>query len=157
MLLLNLKFGEYLTIGEDTYIQFFKHSTSSFRAAIHAPRDVTILRGDVYERTGERPEGLHDKPPKSPSERRYDARHYKEWVKKMELREQERRQKAEEKAAVLHELTKLATHMDELIVAHGNTGVQEKLIHLCSQLESFEAAQDENTRGGGKKHELTGI
>jgi len=140
VLLLNLKYGEYLTIGEDTYIQFFKHSNSSFRAAIHAPRDVAILRGEVHERTGDRPDGVHDKPFKSPSERRHNDQHYKEWTRKIELREQERRQRTEEKTAVLQELSSLAANMDDLIAAHGNIGVKEKLLQLCSQLESLETA-----------------
>lgn len=141
MLLLNLKSGEYLTIGEDIYIQFFKHSSSVFRAAIHAPKNVAVLRGEVYERTGEKPDGLYDKLSKSPSERRYDARHYAEWIKKVEVRENERRQTSEEKAAVLQELSDLAVHMNELIASQGSIAVREKLTHLCSKLEGFEAAQ----------------
>jgi len=145
VLSLNLKSGEYLTIGEDIYIQFFKHSSTAFRASIHAPKNVTILRGEVYERTEARPEGLHEKPYKSPSERRYDKRHYEEWMKRRALREAEHQKKAEEKAAVLQELSDLAAHMNDLIASQGGTAVKEALTRLCSKLESLEAAQDENS------------
>ena len=157
MLLLNLKFGEYLMIGEDTYIQFFKHSTSSFKAAIHAPKDVTILRGDVHERTGERPEGLHDKLSKSPSERRYDAKHYEQWVRRAELRQQARREKAEEKAAVFQELSDLAAHMNELVATQGSVAVKEKLTSLCARLEACETARTEALQEGRAAYEPTGI
>ena len=51
MLLLQLKDGEYLTIGEDIVIQVF--TTSAIRVSVQAPKDMTILRGEVLERTGE--------------------------------------------------------------------------------------------------------
>jgi len=137
MLSLNLKSGEYLTIGDDIYIQFFKHSSTAFRASIHAPKSVTILRGEVHERTGERPEGLHDKPPKSPSERRYDAKHYEEWIKKRELRERERQREAEARKAVMQELTEIAENMEELIAAHGSRTVKEKLNEVCSRMSTL--------------------
>lgn len=139
MLLLNLKYGEYLTIGEDTYIQFFKHSGASFRAAIHAPRDVTILRGAVHERTGDRPEGLQDKvsAAKSPSESRYNAKHYEEWRARAKARESERRNQAAQKAAVLQNLTDCVSRLD------GEE--KETLLALCRQLASLEAGQDSHT------------
>ena len=59
MLFLHMKDGDYLTIGEDITIQFFPDSSTRVRVAINAPRDLTILRGDVRERNGaERPSGL---------------------------------------------------------------------------------------------------
>ena len=51
MLALNLKDGEYLTIGEDIVIQVFTSST--IRVSVNAPKDKTILRGEVLERIGE--------------------------------------------------------------------------------------------------------
>ena len=51
MLSLNLKDGEYLTIGEDIVIQVFTNST--IRVAVQAPREMTVLRGEVLERNGE--------------------------------------------------------------------------------------------------------
>lgn len=59
MLSLMLKEGEYLTIGEDIVVQVFPDSKSRVRLAIKAPKDVTILRGDLRERSGaQRPDGL---------------------------------------------------------------------------------------------------
>ena len=62
MLSLNLKDGEYLTIGEDIVIQVF--TTSTIRVAVQAPREMTVLRGEVLERNGEkRPDCLLDPKP----------------------------------------------------------------------------------------------
>ena len=62
MLSLNLKDGEYLTIGEDIVIQVFTNST--IRVAVQAPREMTVLRGEVLERGGEdRPDCLYDRSP----------------------------------------------------------------------------------------------
>ena len=62
MLSLNLKDGEYLTIGEDIVIQVFTNST--IRVAVQAPREMTVLRGAVLERNGKgRPDCVYD--PKS--------------------------------------------------------------------------------------------
>lgn len=57
MLSLMLKEGEYLTIGEDVVVQAFPDSKSRVRLAIQAPKDMTILRGDLREKGGaDRPE-----------------------------------------------------------------------------------------------------
>ena len=59
MLFLQLKPGEYLTIGEDIAVQVFHGPGTSIRVAVKAPKDIAILRGEVRERNGEpRPEGL---------------------------------------------------------------------------------------------------
>ena len=52
MLSLQLKSGEYLTIGEDIAVQIFQ-TGSSFRVAVKAPREIPIVRGEVLERQGE--------------------------------------------------------------------------------------------------------
>lgn len=134
MLSLNLKSGEYLTIGENIAVQIFEQSGSSFRVSIKAPREIRILRGAVHERAGERPEGLHSRRPQSPSERRYNAKHYQEWIEKQALREESKKREAEEKAAVVRELIEIADHMDELAAAHGKIGVQGELDDLRSRL-----------------------
>ena len=65
MLLLQLKSGEYLTIGENIAVQVFQDS-GAIRVAVKAPRDMCILRGEVRERNGaQRPEGLVGLPPES--------------------------------------------------------------------------------------------
>lgn len=64
MLFLQLKSGEYLTIGEDIVIQVFRETGDKIRVAVKAPRELSVLRGEVLERTGEdRPSGvlLHQK------------------------------------------------------------------------------------------------
>lgn len=59
MLSLNLKDGEYLTIGDDIVIQVFTSST--IQVHVTAPKDRAILRGEVLERNGEkRPDCLVD-------------------------------------------------------------------------------------------------
>ena len=59
MLSLQLRDGEYLTIGEDIVIQVF--SASAIQMSIKAPKNMTILRGEVRERNGEaRPGCLRD-------------------------------------------------------------------------------------------------
>lgn len=57
MLSLQLKTGDYMTIGEDVVVQLDHISGDCCKLMIQAPRDMTILRGEVLERTGgERPE-----------------------------------------------------------------------------------------------------
>ncbi|MCI9581482.1 MAG: carbon storage regulator [Oscillospiraceae bacterium] len=51
MLSLQLRDGDYLTIGNDIVIQVFTNST--IQVHVQAPRDMTILRGEVLERNGE--------------------------------------------------------------------------------------------------------
>ena len=59
MLSLQMKDGEYLTIGEDIVIQVFTNST--IKVSVQAPRDMTVLRGEVLERNGEnRPDCVYD-------------------------------------------------------------------------------------------------
>lgn len=66
MLFLQLKSGEYLTIGDEIAVQVFQETGDRIRVAVKAPRDVSILRGEVRERLGtERPEGLVGPPPVS--------------------------------------------------------------------------------------------
>lgn len=71
MLSLQLKSGEYLTIGDNIVVQVFQ-TGASFRVAVDAPREVPIVRGEVRERAGERPDCVHDRKPKSPSKRARD-------------------------------------------------------------------------------------
>ena len=63
MLCLTLLPGEYLTIGSDVVVQLDRMSGDHCKLAIHAPRDVPILRGEVLERDGgERPGCVFDAP-----------------------------------------------------------------------------------------------
>ena len=83
MLSLQLKSGEYLTIGDDIVVQVFEQG-GAIRVAVKAPRDLPILRGEVHERVGQRPDGLLRQRPKTPSERVRNARRMEELARKKE-------------------------------------------------------------------------
>lgn len=60
MLSLQLKDGEYLTIGDDIVIRVF--TNSAIKMSVQAPKHMAILRGEVLERNGEnRPACLDDR------------------------------------------------------------------------------------------------
>ena len=64
MLFLQLKSGEYLTIGEDVAVQVFRETGDRIRVAVKAPKEIPVLRGEVRERNGtQRPDGLAGPPP----------------------------------------------------------------------------------------------
>ncbi len=85
MLTLRLKSGEYLTIGDDIAIQIFRQAGDSVEVAVKAPREVPVLRGEVLERSGKRPQGLRESAkrpaPSSKSGRRPPAQERQEAVK----------------------------------------------------------------------------
>ena len=83
MLSLQLKSGEYLTIGDDIVVQVFEQG-GAIRVAVKAPRALPILRGEVHERDGQRPDGLLRQRPKTPSERVRNARRMEELARKKE-------------------------------------------------------------------------
>lgn len=83
MLSLQLKSGEYLTIGDDIVVQVFEQG-GAIRVAVKAPRKLPILRSEVHERDGERPDGLLRQRPKTPSERVRNARRMEELARKKE-------------------------------------------------------------------------
>nr|WP_325201249.1 carbon storage regulator [uncultured Oscillibacter sp.] len=63
MLSLQLKTGDYMTIGEDVVVQLDHISGDRCKLMIEAPREMAILRGGVLERTGgERPKCVFDAP-----------------------------------------------------------------------------------------------
>ena len=83
MLSLQLKSGEYLTIGDDIVVQVFEQG-GAIRVAVKAPRELPILRGKIRERDGQRPDGLLRQRPKTPSERVRNARRMEELARKKE-------------------------------------------------------------------------
>ena len=83
MLSLQLKSGEYLTIGDDIVVQVFEQG-GAIRVAVKAPRELPILRGEVHERDGDQPDGLLRQRPKTPSERVRNARRMEELARKKE-------------------------------------------------------------------------
>ena len=63
MLSLQLKTGDYMTIGEDVVVQLDNISGDRCKLMIQAPRDTAVLRGEVWERTGgQRPDCVFDGP-----------------------------------------------------------------------------------------------
>ena len=53
MLVLTRKTGEKIKIGENIYVSVLEISKSGVRLGIEAPKDVSILRHEVYERIQE--------------------------------------------------------------------------------------------------------
>ena len=63
MLCLNLTPGEYLTIGENVVVQLDRISGDRCKLMVEAPREISVLRGEVLEREGgERPACVFDAP-----------------------------------------------------------------------------------------------
>ncbi len=58
MLSLRVKTGEYLMIGSEIAVQVCGQNGDSVELAVKAPREIPVLRGEVYERSAQRPEGL---------------------------------------------------------------------------------------------------
>ena len=57
MLSLQLKDGDYMTIGDDVVVQLYRVMGNRCKLVVHAPREIPIVRGNVLERNGgERPE-----------------------------------------------------------------------------------------------------
>ena len=69
MLFLQLRFGEYLTIGDDIVVQVLQDPAGRVRVGVKAPRELTVLRGEVWERNGaSRPAGLAGPVPEPPKQ-----------------------------------------------------------------------------------------
>ena len=74
MLSLQLKSGDYFTIGDNITVQIFEKSGSLFKVSVQAPREMQILRGSLHERTGDRPDSIYNERTKSPGEQRWEAK-----------------------------------------------------------------------------------
>lgn len=74
MLTLRLKPGEYLVIGDDIAIQVFEKKRNYLEVAVEAPREVPVLRGEVYEQKNARPSFLRESRSQTPSERNANLR-----------------------------------------------------------------------------------
>ena len=109
MLSLQMKSGDYVTIGENVVVQVFRDSGPQFRISIKAPKEIPIMRGAVLERAGqERPDGLHKRgPKKSPSEQIRSARKLEELAKR-----QEARQKEKETRSRVSNITRIVSHVN---------------------------------------------
>jgi carbon storage regulator len=53
MLVLGRKPGEYVMLGKDVMIKVIKSDEGDLRLAIDAPKDIVIVRGEVWERLGQ--------------------------------------------------------------------------------------------------------
>ncbi len=63
MLFLQLKTGEYITIGDSVVVQLSDASSSQCKLMIEAPREIPVVRGELLERTGaQRPECIVETP-----------------------------------------------------------------------------------------------
>ncbi len=51
MLVLGRKPGEYIVIGDSIRVKVIRSDKGDLRLGIEAPRDVKIVRGEVYEET----------------------------------------------------------------------------------------------------------
>ena len=111
MLSLQMKSGDYVTIGENVVVQVFRDSGPQFRISIKAPKEIPIMRGAVLERSGqERPDGLHKRgPKKSPSEQIRSARKLEELAKRQEARQKE----LETRSRAMAEMDRVLSNMDQ--------------------------------------------
>lgn len=111
MLSLQMKSGDYVTIGENVVVQVFRDSGPQFRISIKAPKEIPIMRGAVLERAGqERPDGLHKRgPKKSPSEQIRSARKLEELAKRQEARQKEK----ETRSRAMAEMDRVLSNMDQ--------------------------------------------
>lgn len=124
MLSLRLKSGEYLAIGENIAVQIFKQTGDSFEVAVKAPREIPVLRGEVFERNSQRPEGLREYRQKSPSQLNSTAKRLAALAKQEELRENR-----------LALMEKMAGTLDALEA--GTTGSREGIAALRRLLEQL--------------------
>lgn len=74
MLTLRMKPGEYLVIGEDIAVQVFEKKRNYLEVAVEAPREVPVLRGEIYEQQNARPSFLRERRTQTPSERNANIR-----------------------------------------------------------------------------------
>ena len=87
MLSLLLKSGEYLTIGADIVVQIVEKSGGAFQVSIRAPREIPIVRGELLDRAGQRPEGFYQSKPKSRSKQLRNAKQLEKLAAKRESKE----------------------------------------------------------------------
>lgn len=50
MLVLGRKPGQYVMIGEKVKVEVVKSKDGDLRLAIDAPKDISIIRGEIYEK-----------------------------------------------------------------------------------------------------------
>ena len=137
MLSLMLKSGEYLAIGEDIAVQIFQESGGMFRVSVKAPREIPIVRGELLERTGERPDGLYKRKPKSPSERSRNAKQMEKLAARQEYFTEKQKQEAAQTAVLVDALQGLTHDIEALSAAHDRGELERKLAQLRQGLDRF--------------------
>lgn len=60
MLTLRLKPGEYFVIGSEIAVQVFEKKKNNLEVAVEAPRELSVLRGEIYEQQNDRPSFLRE-------------------------------------------------------------------------------------------------
>ena len=137
MLSLLLKSGEYLTIGENIVVQIFEESGDAFRVSVKAPREIPIVRGELLERTGERPDGLYKRRPKSPSERARNAKQMDKMAARREYFAEKQALEAQQTAVLVDTLQGLTHDIEALSAAHDRGELERKLAQLRQGLDRF--------------------
>lgn len=136
MLSLSIKSGEYITIGNDIVVQIFREGPDA-RVEVKAPREMTILRSELHERTGEKPEGLLAKRPKSSSEYKRNAKRAEELVEKKAYFENQKQQ-----------LLSITGQLERLSETLSDSEEQKQLKDLTLKLFQTITGEDaEETRG----------
>lgn len=109
MLSLQMKSGDYLTIGDNVVVQVFQGTGSQIRVSIQAPKEISILRGEVREQQGrQRPEGLLAHPPKpSPAAQARAVRQREALTQRRTVRRQAARERTDAVAQMRDILTTL--------------------------------------------------
>ena len=122
MLSLYIKSGDYITIGNDIVVQVFRDGPDA-RVTVKAPKEMTILRGEVLERTQKKPEGLLSKRPKSTSEQKRDMKRFEKLAEKKAYFETQKQQ-----------LLAIAGKMEQLTGAINDPNTSEQLRQLAISL-----------------------
>ena len=136
MLSLQMKSGEYVTIGEDVVVQVFRESGPQVRISIKAPKEIPIVRGAVLEQAGKkRPGGLHNRAPKKcPSDQIHSARRLEEFAKKQEAKQKD----LETRMNAMAEMDRILSNMDQ---------EQAEIKYLRFQLERMAQASNQVSTG----------
>lgn len=65
MLMLQLRAGEYITVGDKVVVQVSEVSGERCKLMVEAPREIPVVRGELLERAGqERPECVAETRPR---------------------------------------------------------------------------------------------
>lgn len=136
MLSLNIKSGEYITIGNDIVVQIFREGSDA-RVEVKAPREMTILRGELLERTEKKPDGLLSIRPKSASERIRNAKRLDKLAEKKAFYEAQKQ-----------EILAIAGKMDQLTASISDPDTKAHLKELAVTLFQMVVGENgENIQG----------